>query len=351
MNLDSLDAAALWPRELNLSTGFTDDELWWLSRPELGRSERPKLSSPWLFWSSEMYSHGVLLREMFGWPKELPLPAYSDHGIHFSEEFASHERKNAARVHFCWSSWRPTIMATNQKKRIFHLPHPWVWKRSTERFTPRSDASGGILFVPHGLPRKTRNFDWERHFDLLFEGATDPAPRAICLAMHDIRNGVHQELRQFGLPIFTVGDTASPAMFMRFYDLLSRFSWSSSWEIGTHSFLSEDFGVTFFYNDHRHVLRKGHDSSSSSEGARIKSYEDLFRPENLDSRPVRKVILARATNSHLLGMTDLEKIRQELLLALALSARKIGELGMSYLGKKYRRAFSPRGEGLLRPKD
>jgi hypothetical protein len=63
---------------------------------------------------------------------------------------------------------------------------------------------------------------------------------------HDIEKGYHQQLRKYGLPIITAGETSSPYFVERFYSMISRFNCATSNMGGSELFYCEELGVKYF---------------------------------------------------------------------------------------------------------
>lgn len=86
----------------NIYEGFDDELLIKLASIDTYNADRTLgyRSCPTLFWTSEIYSFGRCFREWLNWPRFLPLPFYSDHGISFADHLAPHEVKNKSKYHF-----------------------------------------------------------------------------------------------------------------------------------------------------------------------------------------------------------------------------------------------------------
>lgn len=238
----------MWPFGLSLDEGFSDSELEELAGPSHGSREGlPSFASPWLFFSSEMYSHGKTLRSFLGWPVTLPIPVFSDHGVAFRPQLIGREVANASRVHLSWSSWRGVVPQGRKRRELVGCVHPWVPYRRTLGVNRNRDAQGTLLFVPHSVPgHQAEPYDFGKYFDDVNELPPAFRPRAICIAMHDVHLGLHRSLRKFGLPIVSAGNSASPLFVDRFYDIVRRFSFATSPTVGTQTFICEELGVKYF---------------------------------------------------------------------------------------------------------
>lgn len=238
---------AVWPLGLTLDDGFSDSELEELAGPSHGSREGlPRSAVPWLFFASEMYSHGKTIRTLLKWPKALPIPVFSDHGIGPHPQLVGPELTNAANVHLTWTSWKE-LPVGEEKRKLVRCIHPWVAYRRTLGLTKNATAKGTLLFVPHSLPGHLSDpYDHSKYFADVLQLAPELRPRAICIAMHDVHLGLHRSLRKFGLPIVSAGNSSSPLFADRFYDIVRRFSFATSPTWGTQTFICEEFGVKYF---------------------------------------------------------------------------------------------------------
>lgn len=248
MNLfsaDSSDHTKLWPADFNIREGFSPEQLERICSEEFGRREGSALlNSPWLFWSSELYSHGRCLREWLRWPKQFPIPAFSDHGVNPLADLSGPEITNESFMHLTWSSWR-SRQRFSHGKLVVQIPHPWVTFRQRRGLKKKSEASGLLVFIPHSLP----NFDypqynWRSYLNMLKKD--NMRPGALMIGMHDVRAGKHIPLYELGIPILSAGNTESPLFVERFYDIVSNFEQATSNSVGSQSFFCHEMGVHYF---------------------------------------------------------------------------------------------------------
>lgn len=114
--------------EDNVYLGLSDEEL----KNKISEKRLNKGMSPWLYWTSELYSVGRLYREEAYYPKLLPLFIYSDHGIHRSSELAVHELENKSNVHFTFNPEREkSLLLTVRKFFWYCIPGSNIGKRKT----------------------------------------------------------------------------------------------------------------------------------------------------------------------------------------------------------------------------
>lgn len=208
--------------------------------------------APWLFGLSELHSQGKCWRTVLGWPQWLPVPVFSDHGVHFDHEFFPQEQENGAQVHLTWSDWR--VGQSLPGKVVLRTMHPWVLYRRFTQIQPQTERSGTLVFINHTrMSTEHEPYDWDKYFLELRDMDEEFRPRGIMFHANDVRKGVHKKFKQYGLPIFTAGNTSSPLFVDRFYRIVGLFKFSTSPSLGSHSFLSEEFGVNFFLSGEKLV--------------------------------------------------------------------------------------------------
>lgn len=315
--------SSVWPSGFNPDSGFSDLQLEKISGPSHGSREGlPWYASRQLFFPSEMYSHGKTLRSFLKWPKALPIPVFSDHGVHLETELTGPERENAARVHLTWSSWRADGVE-ELRRQIAKCIHPWVPYRRGVGLKKKGDAHGTIFFVPHSVPgHLAEGFDCKGLFEEAKNLRPELQPRAICIAMHDVHRGLHRELRELGLPIISAGNSASPAFVDRFYDLVSRFSFATSPGLGTQTFLCEEFGVPYFlFGEPPKVPDSIRAIPGLSSGdARQALFDDVFRCLPGQHSSQKRTVVQAALNLSLNSQASRRRVRRILWLQLFVMA-------------------------------
>lgn len=274
---------SIWPMGYDPELGFLDWQLEKLCGASHGSREGfSSVASPWLFSRSEMYSQGKTLRSFLKWPKLLPIPVFSDHGVHKASDLSGSELSNPAKVHLTWSCWR--AQSSDVAGRVvIQSVHPWVPYRSDRGIEQHEDATGTLFFVPHSVPGADQPlFNFEKYFTDVRDLPPIFQPRAICIAMHDVHLGLHEDLREFGLPIISAGNSASPMFVDRFYDIVRRFSYATSPIWGTQTFICEELGVKYFVFGGRQQMTDWSSTTDVSLGAQE-----------------RKVLSARERSSYL----------------------------------------------------
>ena len=251
--------------------GFSDDELVHLSkvhfRHEMG-------GAPWINWEVENSSFGKTFRYNTGYPHRLPIFACSDHGVHWESRCWPNELSSSSTLYLTWNE-KKSIKMNQHGKHAVHIAHPWVAYRRANYPSPNSDRYGTVIFYPHSNSTTTPELpSVDRYFDSILSLPEKYHPFVICLSFHDILKGLHLQLRKYGIPIVTAGCTNSQDFVDRFYTLAHSFKFSTSPNLGSHSYyLIESSNTFFIYGDYPSYTIKG--SISSPDGPQdLRNYGD-----------------------------------------------------------------------------
>lgn len=234
-----------------LDFGFSDKQLELLCEHDY--IDKDKLyglkPSPWLFWTTEIYSLGKCYRHWLGWPNWLPIPVYGDHGADPDGELHEHEISNKAKYHLCFYSGRYCAIISQKTNKIpIRIPHPWITYRKSMGIEKNVSAEGCLVFVPHSVPG-IEVTDVLSNVEEIIEDLEKFFDRKcinLCIHMHDVRNGLHRELRKFGLPLFTLGNSSSQLFVDRFYKLVRTFQAAASSNSGSQLYYCVELGLDYY---------------------------------------------------------------------------------------------------------
>jgi hypothetical protein len=251
--------------------------------------------SPWLYWTSELYSLGKTYRIKYGFSKYFPLIFYSDHGVGLEDYFDDHEISNKARYHLTFSQYKYEKLRYFEDKKVVLVEHPFLHYRKIMDLKLNPERKGTICFLPHSVPGTETIFDINLELYLSALNKLDDKfkPFVFCLHMHDVIPENLEKIRQLNVPIISNGNTLNSDYVDNFYKNISNFQFATSPDLGTHTFLCEDFGVKFFlfgksntqgifrerYNNYRELEKIF--SLDNIGNSKIKSkYLDLFLGRN-----------------------------------------------------------------------
>ena len=222
--------------------GMTNDEL------ELACEGRDMRAAPWVHWTAEIYSFGKCIRFWTKYPNFLPLFVYSDHGVGLPSHLRVHELENQAKVHFTCNPMKALRNKDHTEKKVIQIIHPWISYRRLTGISRSKASSGTLVFFSHGTPDvKWVGHDTEEYFEKLRELPSKFQPVVLCLHMHDIRAGLHKELRRYGFPIVTAGNTLTTDFVDRFYNLVKDYSYATSQTWGSQVAYCVELGIPYFF--------------------------------------------------------------------------------------------------------
>lgn len=211
--------------------------------------------SAWAHWTSEVYSFGKCLRYWTKYPSIFPLFVYSDHGVGLETHLFPHDLENQAKVHFTWNSVKEQRYKGSADKKVIQIIHPWIAYRRSKGITRTTTPGGTLVFFSHGTTAvKWEGHDTEDYFEQLRKLPDKFQPVVLCLHMHDIKAGLHKELRCQGFPIVTAGNTLSIHFVDRFYDLVKDYAYATSQTWGSQVAYCVELGVPYFFLGERPEL-------------------------------------------------------------------------------------------------
>lgn len=230
--------------ENDFGLGFSDEKL------ELYSTSNSFFDSglaPWAAWESENSSFGKCFRDWGFFPSFLPICLSSDHGVHWESRCWPNEIDSPYRVFFTWNKKKKDLMKQLHGKSSYHVTHPWVNYRKRHYPELPEKREGTIVFFAHSNKTTTPAYnDLDSYISDLKALPEKYQPVVICLSFHDIEKGLHKSLRKYGLPLVTAGTTNSRFFVDRFYSMIMQFQFSTSANIGSHTFYLMEAGIPFF---------------------------------------------------------------------------------------------------------
>lgn len=240
MALTEAEIGSLFDCEL----GFSDEKLEGLCR--IGSRFEPGLAT-WATVEAEFSGFGKAFREWAVFPNLFPLYVCSDHGVHWESKCWPNETESPYSTYLTWNAKKNQHMNSVPGKRSFYVPHPWIFYRKKHFGNVQVARRGTLVFFPHSNDTTTPVFeDLDAYINELKALPEEYGPIVVCISYSDIEKGTHKQLRKYGLPLVTAGTMVSQKFVDRFYSMLLRFEYSSSPNIGSHTFYSIEAGVPFF---------------------------------------------------------------------------------------------------------
>jgi hypothetical protein len=103
-----------------------------------------------------------------------------------------------------------------------------------------------------------RIIDQKKYFSEIKELPDNFQPITICLMSHDIINHrLHEDLNKLGLTVTTAGNTSSRHFIKRFYDLIDKYEYFTSPNIGSHFYYLVADSKKFFFHGQSEFIGTG----------------------------------------------------------------------------------------------
>jgi hypothetical protein len=201
-----------------------------------------------LYWPSEIYSYGKLIREYSNYPKYLPLAVNSDHsGPNFNLLYTDYELSNET---FYYLGHNPIknleYNKKLQKRKYVTVISPFVYFRRKNNIKYNPNNIGTIAFPVHSDLNVNRDNYFDDYMEDLRRLDSKFHPISICLHQHDILNGNYRIFINKGFDLVTVGNTHDERFAERFYDLICNYKYITSNAPGTITFLALEMNAPFF---------------------------------------------------------------------------------------------------------
>ncbi len=223
--------------------GFNADEIAAVMTAADKRGSR----APWLYWDSELYSLGEIVRAVYRWPNWLPIPVNSDHGPKTLLNIAPRELEAPSGVHLTMSALKHALVPSKASIDVRLLVAPWFQWMKAQGLGLAPQAAGTIAYVPHSLPGDRIDVGFlEEYLAALDTLPNEFLPVALSLHPHDIESGLHQRLREAGRIVVTAGNSSHPLFFLRWCLIARQFRYATSPRPGSELLLFHVLGGEFF---------------------------------------------------------------------------------------------------------
>lgn len=210
------------------------------------------------YWTAEIYSFGKYIREYGYFPSFLPLCIYTAHGAGSFDYPFKHELESNAPCQFYQSPKTVHEWKKHSSKPCYVLYSPFVFYRKKNKIQKSSTARGTIAFPAHTTTVIDDVSDVELYIQQLQALPQEFQPVSVCLHMHDINKGRHKVFLKHDMPVYTAGNSLDYRFAERFYDILRRFSFSTSNIIGSYTYYSVEMGIPFsIYGNKQVFINKG----------------------------------------------------------------------------------------------
>lgn len=196
------------------------------------------------------YGMKKALYEMVDLPNWLPASCHLEHG-------AVSMFKQGKPNNYILSNPYPVIFLSN-KEQLEHCKAYPVTKpsyvlgslfpryRRFKKIEKSPTAKGSLVFTGHSTKSIAVESDWE---ELIAQFKALPDiyhPLTVSIYFIDYLKGVHLPFLDAGFDVVTAGHISDPNFIDNFYDILSRFNYVVSTDVGSHLYYAIEMGIPFF---------------------------------------------------------------------------------------------------------
>ena len=145
-----------------------------------------------IYWTSEVYGFGSVLRKFGFYPRFLPLNIYFSHGVTTHNKPAPHELNNKAPFMLYFSPRLVDEYKKVSKKPCYCVISPNVYYRRAQNIKQAVNAKGTLAFFAHTTPVIDNTMDVSLYIKQLKSLPEKYQPVSVCLHYHDINKGFHK---------------------------------------------------------------------------------------------------------------------------------------------------------------
>lgn len=207
-----------------------------------------------LYWPSEVYGIGKALRRYAFYPDSLPLNIYSSHGITHADVPAPHELEQKTPAMLFFSPRLTREYKKRSDKYCATIICPYIFYRKANEIEPDKNAAGTIAFPSHSTPEMDDVTDYKEYCSKLRSLPEEFHPLTVCLHYHDINKGLYKVFTDHGFEVVTAGNVFHPDFIDRFYEIIRRYKFVTSNQLGSYAYYAVEMGTPFLLYGNPPVL-------------------------------------------------------------------------------------------------
>ena len=241
-------------------------------------------------YEESIYGLNLILRKLIRYPYFLPLPCWYDHGVSpLMRDYDLFPVKN-----------HKSLILTNNKdlaekwENKFNIPcfvsGPFFIRyRRLINIKMFNFARGTVVFPGHSSSLVKSFFDISKYCEKLLLLPVDFHPITICLYWYDLE--WKKEFEKYRFNVVTAGDPYSKKFVDNFYNILRKYKYSTSNEIGSYTFYSVEMGIPFFIlgTESLKINKNAIDPNVPEEYRVTDSYQGKKLKKLFDTGPIRHI--------------------------------------------------------------
>mgnify|MGYP000277122884 CR=1 FL=1 len=200
-----------------------------------------------VYYSSEQYGFGKMLRKMFFYPKWLPICAHFEHSSPpFYDKMWKLNHQFLKYVFFHRRDY-VTQWNTENNSKAFQFMSPFVWYKQKEKIKISKEAKGSIFFISHSSETFDNVVNEEKIMDTVANLDSEFHPVTFCFYFVDVQKNAHLRYQEKGFNIVTVGHRDSPYFIKNFYETIKEYKFMLTNSIGGHLLFGTNLGMPVSY--------------------------------------------------------------------------------------------------------
>lgn len=207
---------------------------------------------------TEAYGSNLIIKEYCQFPKYLPLPCHLEHGWTplpqaLVTDLPIADKKGLMLV---YSRRREKAWKQASKTPVIVSGPPFVLYRKMKGIKQTKDAKGTIVFPSHSAMFIESRYNIDEYCEELKKLPKQFHPITICLLYPDIKRGRDKSYIKNGFCVVTAGEKlrGSLSFVKNYYNILSKFKYATSNEVGTYAFYAAEMGIPFFLTGEEPVI-------------------------------------------------------------------------------------------------
>lgn len=198
-----------------------------------------------IYWTSEVYGFGKVLRRYGYYPNSFPLNIYFSHGVSHHDFPALNEYQNNAPAMLYFSPRLTKEYKKKSNKYCNTIISPNVFYRRKLKIEKNKNARGTMAFPCHTTPEIDDLTDYQEYCKHIRSLSEEFKPVSVCLHYHDINKGLHKVFMERGFEVVTAGNPFHPDFIERFYKIIKNFKYVTSNEIGSYAYYAVEMDIPF----------------------------------------------------------------------------------------------------------
>jgi hypothetical protein len=189
------------------------------------------------------YSQGYWLKKFFYYPHVFDLYVTLQHGIYFNEnDIDLNDIMQDTNYFFSFNKIK------NIYKKNIVVGSPFILYKEKFNIKKEKNRIGTLVFPYHSTPTHD---PWslnklQKYIYKLKKLPKKFHPIVVCIYFRDVHKGYHKIFYENGLNITTIGHGSRYDFIPRFYNILKKFKYVTSNQIGSYTFYALDLGIPFF---------------------------------------------------------------------------------------------------------